>query len=431
MSTERPQQHTSATSLNQCLDHIRFARATELARSCNYPEAEALLAPNGNNPESSRELDLLARIAAQQERFDDATRYWNAALKNDPGNATYKDCLQQLFHIQTGRQPAGLAPSLLLWCGIAVCALLVMIGMFLSTHRTPTTELSQRLRASSTPALEGRTAQPTAPLTTPTPAATAQIVTPPERSTTTEPPVTAITESASAIYRVEQSLEQMRHTQGDQIQSLTAQMTAIQTNHALLLQGQNNTHALLAELAQTIADLNAHHAATQHAIELTRSELATLAAAHDSPTPTPTNSRGLQLNLSAFTPGITGVTITPQNDFWLICFDPGLFDRDEHFQIGAKARLQSVAKALVQSQARFKVQIIGLAEDEPPTWPWSRPHTSHELGLHRAQKAADYLRSLGIFPPDKLSAAGGAPNQRPFPTPNTNNRTVTLEVSAD
>ena len=161
MSSERPQQATITPSIDQCLNHIRLARAAELARSGNYLEAEAVLAPNGHVPESPRELDVLARIAAQQERFDDATRYWNAALKSDPDNSTYKDCLQQLSLFQAGGQPAGTV--LLLWCGGAVCALLLIliIGLFLWTHRSPTAELSQPL--STTNATKGGPAQQPAP----------------------------------------------------------------------------------------------------------------------------------------------------------------------------------------------------------------------------------------------------------------------------
>jgi hypothetical protein len=136
-------------------------------------------------------------------------------------------------------------------------------------------------------------------------------------------------------------------------------------------------------------------------------------------------------SLADFNPGISGVTVITNTNGCLIRFDSGLFDRDCHFKIGAKARLQCLAKALVQTQARFKVQVIGMAEDEPPTWPWSRARTPEEIGLQRAQCADVYLRQLGIFPSDKLNAVGGIPAQRPFPSPNRNNRTVILQVLGD
>jgi hypothetical protein len=72
-----------------------------------------------------------------------------------------------------------------------------------------------------------------------------------------------------------------------------------------------------------------------------------------------------------------------------------------------------------------------MPEDEPPTWPWWRAQSPEELGLRRAQCASAYLCRLGIFPPDKLNAVAGIPAQRPFPSPNPNNRTVVLQALAD
>ena len=432
MSSERPQQVTSATALDQCLNHIRFARATELSRSGNHLEAEALLTPDGRVPASARELDLLARIAAQQERFDDAARYWNAALKTDPDNASYKDCLQELSQIRTGGQPTDTARTPLLWSAIVLCALIVLAGLFLSTHRTPPTNLAQHPGTNTaTPATVGGTAPPSAPSTTPVAPATIPTVPAPAQPASTEAPVTPVAESASALHRMEQSIEQARQTQRDQLQSLAAQIAGVQVNHALLLQGQSNTHAGLAVLSQSIADIKGQNAGTQRAIELARSELAALAVARAPATPVPTNFQGSLPSLAAFNPGIPGVTISHHNDTWIIRFEPGLFDRDVHFNIGAKARLQSVAKALVQTQARLKVQIVGVAEDEPPTWPWSHPQPPSELGFQRAQRVAAYLRSLGVFPPDKLTPVSGTPSQRPFQSPNRNNRTVALAVTSE
>src|SRR6266404_2590200 len=52
-----------ADSLVRFGEELLLARATELAQSGRLLEAEALLT-NGRNPESPKEMDLLARIAA-------------------------------------------------------------------------------------------------------------------------------------------------------------------------------------------------------------------------------------------------------------------------------------------------------------------------------------------------------------------------------
>lgn len=82
-------------TLKECFQRIHFARAVELARSRRYLEAEGLLAPNGRAPTDPKELDLLARIAAQQRRFDQARRLWDTALRLSPNNSDYKRAIQR------------------------------------------------------------------------------------------------------------------------------------------------------------------------------------------------------------------------------------------------------------------------------------------------------------------------------------------------
>lgn len=77
--------------LSGCFQEIRLARATELARSRRYLEATALLTPQGRLPGDDKELDLLARIAAQQRRFAEAERLWNDASKAAPQNLAYRE----------------------------------------------------------------------------------------------------------------------------------------------------------------------------------------------------------------------------------------------------------------------------------------------------------------------------------------------------
>ena len=84
------------TALQNCFAQIRLARATELALSGRLLEAEAVLAQNGELPHHAGELDLLARIAARQGRFDEARQRWNAASRFDPGNEIYRQCLERL-----------------------------------------------------------------------------------------------------------------------------------------------------------------------------------------------------------------------------------------------------------------------------------------------------------------------------------------------
>ena len=114
------------TALEKCLAQIRLSRATELAQSKRFLEAEASLMPNGELPDNPRDLDLLARIAAQQGRLSDARRLWETALQKDPRNPEYEDCLQHLTELQDA---ASRFDTLLTWL---VCATVIFsIGALL------------------------------------------------------------------------------------------------------------------------------------------------------------------------------------------------------------------------------------------------------------------------------------------------------------
>jgi tetratricopeptide (TPR) repeat protein len=83
-------------ALDDCFSRIRLARATELAQSKRFAEAEAVLSPNGELTDNPCELDLLARIAAQQEQFAKARRLWEAALQKSPENEEYSEFLERV-----------------------------------------------------------------------------------------------------------------------------------------------------------------------------------------------------------------------------------------------------------------------------------------------------------------------------------------------
>jgi hypothetical protein len=271
--------NTSVPTIEDCLSHIRYASAAELARTGRYLEAEDLLAPNDQLPDSARELDLLARMAAHQERFEDAARLWSAALKADPNNTSYKECLQQLSNIQADGQPLKSSNTPLLWWCLALCALVSVVALLFSTHRD--TKENPR----PTAAAAGTTAAGLPP--------------PPERSIATNsataptimPPVqTALAEllAGTAIQRVEQTLDQMLRTQRDEAQSLKSQLDAFQATNSLLLADLHAAQLRLDDLAQSITDLNRDEAAGRRAIEPARSELAGLLAAHFSAAASPT-----------------------------------------------------------------------------------------------------------------------------------------------
>jgi predicted Zn-dependent protease len=133
--SEKPQLLPSETNIvfESCFAKIRLARATELAQSGRLLEAEAVLVQNDEVPESASELDLLARIAAKQGRFNEARRRWKAALQLEPQNDVYRQCLENLtpakriVRLITHHQDTLL--NILVWTTIAF-AVVVLVYVF-------------------------------------------------------------------------------------------------------------------------------------------------------------------------------------------------------------------------------------------------------------------------------------------------------------
>jgi hypothetical protein len=74
--------------VTECVEDLRFAHATELARAGLYAAAKALLLPANQTLTEARDLDLLARIEANQHHYAEAQRIWLAAatVSSEPNN---------------------------------------------------------------------------------------------------------------------------------------------------------------------------------------------------------------------------------------------------------------------------------------------------------------------------------------------------------
>jgi hypothetical protein len=55
---------------------------------------------DGRRPDTARELDLLARIMAQQNRLREARHCWEAALQIAPNNETYRNGLKRIGQVE-------------------------------------------------------------------------------------------------------------------------------------------------------------------------------------------------------------------------------------------------------------------------------------------------------------------------------------------
>jgi flagellar motor protein MotB len=85
------------SAITDMLQKINLSQAADLASFGRYSEAEHLLkGSEAEGGESPAELDLLARIRAQQGRFSEAEGYWNRAIALDPGNGAYQEGLRRI-----------------------------------------------------------------------------------------------------------------------------------------------------------------------------------------------------------------------------------------------------------------------------------------------------------------------------------------------
>ena len=79
---------------------MNFAMASEYARRCDYSQAKALLLPHGKIPDSTRELDLLARISANNGDSVAAKRFWLLALEKEPDNQNIKESIAEIANME-------------------------------------------------------------------------------------------------------------------------------------------------------------------------------------------------------------------------------------------------------------------------------------------------------------------------------------------
>ena len=129
-------------ALKECFEQIRFARAAELARSGCYLQAEGLLSPNGRESSDPKELDLLARIAAQQRQYGLARRRWETALQQSPDNAAYKraiECAKEAEHFQTMLRKGAIVALM----AFSVAVLTISVWNFFPLH-SPTVRTKAR-----------------------------------------------------------------------------------------------------------------------------------------------------------------------------------------------------------------------------------------------------------------------------------------------
>ena len=381
---------------------VAFLTASTLASVGRLDDAQSILCPGGQLPSSPQGLDLLARIALQTGNVEEARNYWQAALQANPAYEPARKALDSLgspwFALAAAKRTALLAFG-------SITACLAVVGLLALFRQLPYS-----------------TAQPQSVLLTRTiPIAPRQAATdlpkPPDPAT----PIPA-SDATDAVKRLAQSFEL-------RVGQLDAQIQTLQQAQASFLTGQEKLTQLTTALAASNHILLSQHQASLEIAEKARHELRTLSDAYAADRRERTNAATPQAVAPALDLSLDGITVERNEDGWSLQFKSALFDRDDHLKIGSKSQIQSVAKALVRTQARIHVQIVGYADNEPPTWPWGAPMSDAHLGQLRAEKIKAILARTALFPATALSATNGANAGLPHPDDSRRNRTVVLKIS--
>ena len=237
------------------------------------------------------------------------------------------------------------------------------------------------------------------------------------------PPASSSNSNTSEVLkRLEQSYEQRTSDLKSQLQTLHQSQEVTLGEHAKLLQ-------LTTNLAASNQVLLAQQQAALNLAERTQRELHSFSEAYARDRRPPTNLDVQAAVHPSFTLADDNAILTPDGSGWRVRFRSALFDHDDHLRIGAKSQIESVAKAIVRSQQRLQVQVVGYADNEPPTWPWNHALSDDRLGQLRADRVKRILARLSLFPSTALSATNGPGGELPCPESSHANRTVVLRIS--
>jgi flagellar motor protein MotB len=450
---------------SRLLDDFAVSQAAELAREGAYDRAESLLRPAVERPDAPvAALDLQARVCAQQGRLGEAARWWQKVLDREPGNAAAQAALTRANALQ--RHPVWLQTlwPLLVGVGVLVCAALIL-GWQASRQAAANVALQQSVSGAVKAEAQSGQRQVESLLTEVAGLRTAQaqaaghLVMLDNFSTKLDGWATAqgavsgqLAEIQVATKRLSVTQEALAQVSSNQVDSLRhafeqglaaakdgfAQQLGIVQAEAKNLAAQHDTraHALSNQVAALrsvmdreqalIAELERERAA----IGKLQSDYRMLAASHE----TLQAQAGLATKPPNVTIAVAGVSTSVSGSVVEVAFDEGLFDHGTHFKLGAKERLLAVAKALSQSSEPLQIQVVGFADDDRAFLKWTAQWES-SLALERASAVVDHFIALGLFQSQRLSAAAGDSQERPFASDSIQsrmkNRTVVLRVSVD
>ena len=383
-------------------EDVIYLCASSLAAAGRYAEALKALCPDGKEPVTDRNLDLLARIVAASGDLERAQKLWQSAVKINPDNESAK---QALAALNSSWLPVAAIKRITLLGGFALVSALAMVGALylIQVINPPVREQVIRVEQSH------------------------RNLFPPAITEIAPPPKGQAPSGLDDGFKKELTIaREIISIQTAQIKNLSLKVESFQSDQQTF---QKRVDDNFASLQSSLRDLSAGQNTNLASSNSNRSEVRTNSLPVAQPIPSIDKPVTKPANLPAPVLPAQFASACPKDAAWIISFKEGLFDRDVHFKIGAKARLAAVAKAIVQSREKVAIEVIGFGINEPPTWPWQTKKNDSELGQLRADAVALALKNLEIFPPAVIRTKSGQVSDTPYPAGSTHNKTVVLLIS--
>lgn len=424
------------------LRQVTLSQAARFAREGSYSAAEELLSGllAADAPDLAS-LDLLARVRAQQGAFWDAASLWRKVQQLDPHHLGAVAGLERLRTVH--QQPLWYQPLIVPVVGLAVAFSCVLVfNRQTRRQTTANTQLEQRItELAKLEALTGR--QQVQSVSAQVEAMRAGQA----KAETTLAVLGGFSGKLDAWARTQEAQAQVISSQVDSLRqtfardlastkvdfeqrlaTLQAQEIQLAAEHDAAAQGISNQVVALRGAVDRERALTAQLEQSRSATEKLQVDYRTLESRHA--------ALAKQIGIPAKPPDVVidipGATASVSGNEIIVAFDGGLFDHGTHLKPGAKDRLLAVAKTLIQSSDTLQIQVVGFADDDRAFLNWTAPWES-SLALDRASAVVTYFIGLGLFQAEKLSAASGDRQQRPFASDSVQsrlkNRTVVLRVT--
>ena len=128
---------------------------------------------------------------------------------------------------------------------------------------------------------------------------------------------------------------------------------------------------------------------------------------------------------------VNGIYAKPEGNNTILIFDSGLFSRNTRLTQDGKALLTTLARQLESYVGKVSITVTGVTDDIPMP-EQSRYVDNGALGMARALKVVDHMRSTSRLPADMFSIEGKVRDAAPYandsPVNRLRNRTVVMRI---